>query len=102
MYYLPNLGLIFSVFLMFFGCIVAIAPKLLFDIPHIYDRNQNSMQQMEVLRHHYFGTEQHISSYLMGMIVGFLIKRYPNLYLGGRIGELFLWYASNNLRKLFN
>ncbi|KPM07579.1 hypothetical protein QR98_0060760 [Sarcoptes scabiei] len=32
----------------------------------------------------------HISTFALGMLVGFLIRRYPNLYLGGRFGESLL------------
>jgi hypothetical protein len=37
------------------------------------------------------GVEQHTGSYILGILLGYLIKYKPNLYLGGRIGESFIW-----------
>ena len=33
----------------------------------------------------------HASAFFMGMLMGFVTRRYPNVYLGGKVGETMIW-----------
>jgi len=89
----PKIGLILTPLLLLMGSFVALAPKIIFGIPHFFEYKQFRIpsELMQSLRHHFLGVEQHTGSYILGILLGYLIKYKPNLYLGGRIGESFIW-----------
>lgn len=35
----------------------------------------------------------HLSPFAVGVITGYLIRKEPNLYLGGRVGQTILWFV---------
>jgi hypothetical protein len=53
------------------------------------------MNSVPEIRHsllHYLGsTQQNISTFIIGLIVGYLIRKKPNLNTGGKLGNVILW-----------
>ena len=43
---------------------------------------------------YYFRTDQHIVGYILGILCAYLIRNYPNVNLGDRIGELTVWIST--------
>jgi hypothetical protein len=78
------------------GIFCSVAPKVIFDIPHYleFEKFENVHDASRAFGHHYYEFHQHITSYVVGFLVGYSIRKKPNLYLGGRIGELFIWVVS--------
>ncbi|CAG2167838.1 unnamed protein product [Oppiella nova] len=72
------------------GSFISIAPKLLVGIPHFFEAYKSlSFDTItSSISHHLWGFESHVQLYVLGILVGFLIKRHPNVYLGGIIGEI--------------
>lgn len=87
-------GFVFLIFLAIIGCYLSIIRKLFFglNIAPFEVSNMNSVQDIRHSFLHYLGsTEQNISTFIIGLIYGFLIRKRPNLNTGGRIGNLILW-----------
>ena len=96
LYKSPNLGLLLTAGIIGLGSFICIVPKVFFDIPHYYELAK--WKSLETgyasVKHHFYGTQQHLHTYAFGILTGYLIRKHPNLYFGGRIGELFLWVFS--------
>ena len=99
LYYCPKVGIVWNILVVVLGSLLALAPKMLYGIPHLFDMIDipTFTESAKTVSHNYFGIEQHFQLYMLGILVGYLIKRHPKAYLGGRIGELFIWLATWSL-----
>ena len=93
LYYWPKFGIVWNIFLIILGSFIGLAPKLLFGIPHLFEsmKTLNFDIMAQTASHQYWGIESHFQIYSLGILLGFIIRRYPNVYLGGRMGELPIW-----------
>jgi len=73
-----------------------IVPKVLFGIQSIFETRYITKvhESRDIVVHNYWGIESHFGVYMLGILLGYLIRRKPDLYFGGRIGELFIWIVS--------
>ncbi|XP_054166924.1 nose resistant to fluoxetine protein 6-like [Oppia nitens] len=97
LYYYPIVGIIWTLFFgVTLGSLIALAPKYLLGIPHIFEgyRTLNFDTMVSSLSHHYWGIEPHFQVYTLGLLLGFMVKKYPKLNLGGYIGESVLWIVT--------
>ena len=96
LYYWPTLGIIWNVLAIILGSVIALAPKIFFGIPHLFDNNKNfNFETMtKTVSHHYWGIEAHVQLYVVGILIGYIIRRHPKAYLGGRWGELLIWLTT--------
>ncbi len=80
--------------LIIIGCFLSIVPKLFYGF-NIAPYEASTMNSVLEIRHsllHYLGsTQQNISTFIIGLIVGYLIRKKPNLNTGGKLGNLILW-----------
>jgi hypothetical protein len=99
LYHSSKKGLIWNIFLIFVGIFIALAPKLIFGIPHIFEftKEESLIPYPKLMKNHFWGIESHIVSYILGLLLGYLIRRKPNLNFGGRSGEFILWIVSWSL-----
>ena len=93
LYYCPKYDIIWTLIFIIIGIFINIAPKLFWNIPHYFDYMPiNSIwNYVNSFNVYYWRTESHLISYFLGIFCGHLIRRKPDLYLGGRIGETILW-----------
>ena len=81
------------------GIFIAIAPKIIWGIPHYYEfpEVESVFSMGNTIITYYWRSDPHWVSYAFGMFCGYLTRQKPDLYFGGRIGELFLWLTSFSL-----
>ncbi len=95
----PKIGLFWNIFLVILGIFTALAPKIIFGTPYLFEWSEFAypFSFLDSLKSNYWGIESHVVSYMLGMLLGYLIRQKPNLYFGGRFGELFIWIISWSL-----
>ena len=78
------------------GSVIALAPKLLLGIPHFFETlgTTNLDIMAKIVTHQYWGIEAHVQLYVVGILLGYLIKRHSNLFLGGIYGEVAIWLST--------
>ena len=98
-YYFPTIGIIWNFVLILVGVIISLAPKVIWGVPYIfeYPPNDSIWTTVRSVILYYWRIDSHIVSYVLGMFCGYLVRQKPDLYLGGRIGELFLWITCTAL-----
>ena len=96
LYNWPKLGITWNIIVVVLGSLIAVTPKLVFGIPHLFDgyKTFNFEQMAQLVSHNYWGIEQHVQLYVVGILLGYLVRRHPNAYLGGVWGEIVIWLIS--------
>ena len=99
LYYWPKIGVIWNILLIILGSLIGLIPKIMFKIPHLFEsyKTMNFDIMTKTLSHHYWGVEPHVQVYALGILIGYLVRRHPNVYLGGRISEVLIWSTSWSL-----
>ncbi|CAG2116817.1 unnamed protein product, partial [Medioppia subpectinata] len=90
----PRIGLLWNIVVILIGIFIGVAPRVLFDIKHYFEYQFDTLwstQNSVIL--YYWRPDSHVVSYAIGILCGYLIREKPNLYLGGRVGEVFLWIS---------
>ncbi|XP_054166927.1 nose resistant to fluoxetine protein 6-like [Oppia nitens] len=96
-YHYPRIAVWWGLFMSLgLGGYFLIAPKYIWDMPHFLELpNYISLWDMSrSVIQHYWKADTHICTYMLGILCGYLIRKKPNLYLGGRIGETLLWLTT--------
>ena len=95
----PKIGVFWNLLLVLIGIVICIIPRMILDIPFIYESMEfkSIWTTINLVRLYYWRADPHLVSYALGFFGGYLIRKKPNLYFGGRIGELFLWVVSSSL-----
>jgi len=89
----PIKAIFYNIFCVLIGCAICTIPKLVFGIRTPYEIvDMSSFQEVKnSLMQYWMGVHQHISTFSIGILVGYLIKHKPNLNFGGKFGELLIW-----------
>jgi hypothetical protein len=89
----PNIAIVFNVMCVLIGCLICTLPKLIFGLKTPYEMNDiNSFQEMKhSVMQYWMGTHQHISTFSIGLLIGYLIRYKPNMNFGGKFGETLIW-----------
>jgi hypothetical protein len=95
LYAKPILGIILSILGIIIGVIASIMPKLL-GIYNYYEwREFDTIYDLSIgVRWHFYGTHMHLSPFMLGMLLGYILRKWPNVYLGGKIGESIIWIVT--------
>ena len=98
-YYSPRFGVFWNILMIALGVFICLAPRLIWDIPHFYEfpRLASIWDFRGALIQYYYRADPHFVSYAFGMFCGYLIRQKPDLYFGGRIGEMFVWLTTASL-----
>jgi len=90
----PIFGYTFNTYMIIMGCLICISPKLLFgtSISPFEISTMNSLSEIKysIIRFTQF-TDQYISSFAMGILLGYLVRKKPNFNVGGKFFEIILW-----------
>jgi len=79
------------------GCILILIPYLLFDVTPIYQFPKNLEALRNSTKYQFFRTEIYLTSYSIGILFGYLTRKYPNVHLEGKYWELVIWVISLSL-----
>ncbi|XP_054166931.1 nose resistant to fluoxetine protein 6-like [Oppia nitens] len=92
-YHYPRLAVWWGLLFVLIGSVLTLAPRFIWDIPHLAEFREMSSfwDYTTTMIYHYWRPDSHFSSYMMGILCAYLIRKKPNLYLGGRIGETMIW-----------
>jgi hypothetical protein len=98
LYSKPMLGIILSIFGIIFGIIASIIPKLL-GINFLFEwRSFETLDKLNDAVHWNFtGSNVHFAPYACGILLGYIIRKKPNIYLGGKIGESIIWIICGSM-----
>jgi hypothetical protein len=84
-------GLILNVIVILFGIIAPIIQREIFGIKYINEALKiGENEYINSFDNYQFFTYNHIHTFAFGILIGYLIKRHPNIYLGGKFGETLL------------
>ena len=99
LYYRPKFGVFWNLFLVLVAIFIALAPRIIWNIPHVFEYTKiDSFWTIGgLMQVYFFRTDSRAMGYVLGMFCGYLIRKKPNLYCGGSIGELFLWITCSAL-----
>ncbi|CAG2102301.1 unnamed protein product [Medioppia subpectinata] len=101
LYRWPRIGLVWNIVVILIGICIPLAQRLLFGVKHYFEFSFDTLwstQNSIIL--YYWRSDSHIVSYAIGILCGYLIRAKPNLYLGGRVGETFLWISCTTITLL--
>ncbi|XP_054166937.1 uncharacterized protein LOC128964372 [Oppia nitens] len=94
LYKMPKIGVIWNFVLLIIGISIPLFMRYgMADMPHIYESFtwDNVIGNINGWQWQYWSFFPYVQTYVMGMLLAYTIRRHPNAYLGGRIGEAFLW-----------
>ena len=98
LYAKPKLGIILSVLGILIGVIASMMPRIL-GFTHYYEwRDFDTFGDMAAaLRWQFYGTHMHLAPFMLGMLLGYVLRKWPKVYLGGIIGETFIWIVTGSM-----
>lgn len=93
-----NIGVTINILIVMVGCVVCTIPRFVFDIPLHFEWKKwtNFDVMMSSFRHSLFAFYQHIVTFVMGILTGFLIRKYKNTPINKWI-QVFLWVFCTGL-----
>lgn len=96
LYKRPKWGLIWNLILLFIGMSIIPFTIYVIDVPHLWPAfKSETIEHIQLSwQKHYWSAQPYIQTYIIGILTAYAVRRHPNVYLGGRVGELFLWLAS--------
>jgi hypothetical protein len=96
LYKWPKFGISLNVALIVIGTIVTLYPKFLYDYINYNDfKKFESIQQAIIhITAYYLTPFQYVASFSIGSFFGYLMLKYPNIYLGGKKVEILLWFIA--------
>ena len=70
--------------------------RIVMNWPHVYEffRHENLQELLIGMSAHYWWPINYLQTYIVGIMIAYLVRHKPNIYLGGRIGELFIWITT--------
>ncbi|CAG2102300.1 unnamed protein product, partial [Medioppia subpectinata] len=94
-YHCPRLGVVWNVLAIMLGMFLCIMPRVIRGIAYILEMpfGESLWAGTRAMQAFYWRPDTHVITYMIGILLGYLIRRKPDLYLGGRVGETFLWIA---------
>ena len=90
-----NYAVVVIIFWILIGCFTAPASYLLFGVntPYVIPDMSTFSEMKNSVMHYWMGTNQHISTFSLGILIGYLIKNKPNMNLG-KIWQYILWVVT--------
>jgi hypothetical protein len=98
MHFHPRRGIFIGFFCLILGLIGSFAPRWFGAYSWYEWREFNTIYDAErAVRWMFYLPNNHASAFMMGMLIGFVTKRHPNVYLGGKWGERVIWLVTISL-----
>lgn len=94
LFYKPKLGIVFVTLGILLGSYLTVVPRIYYGIlafPELRQYQFMIRDTFNSFQAYYYSTQAHLSVFIFGLFVGYLIKKKPNLNFGGRLIELLLW-----------
>lgn len=104
LYRWPKIGLTITGLLLLISPLFTMSPTLILGHPTYLEltKLRTASEILRAFSNYHTNTFQYITPFSIGILTGYLIKRYPNLRpIGGRPVEIFLWIASFSTYVIF-
>ena len=96
LYKFPKYGILWNIILLVFAVLFPVFNNKVLGHIHLYQllyaTNFRTLMQGWVW--HYWSPTNYMQTYIMGILVAYVLRKYPKLNLGGRIGESLIWFGT--------
>jgi hypothetical protein len=95
LYKKPSLGIKLTIFAIILSSITAFLPRF-FGVATLFEwRNLTSLDDFrDTVRWYFYMPTFRSNCFFFGMLIGYVLKRNPNVYLGGKLVETIIWIIS--------
>ena len=82
--------------LLFIVVMIPLFNRAVLHLPHVYEvLNEPNLQLvMRGWSIHYWGPINYFQTYIIGILVAYMVRRKPTIYLGGKVGEVLIWITT--------
>ena len=97
LYKSPKLGVVWNLVLLLMAVLFPLFNRMVMDLPHIYEllKVPNLQKLMIGWATHYWSPINYFQTYIIGILLAYMVRHKPKIYLGGTIGEVFIWIITS-------